>query len=146
MLSRRWRQLAEVAELPAGADDAALLAPLREAFYEWPLEATSERKWVLLLKRWLKALDEVEPPSPGAQGGPRAAVVRLRRENPKYVPREWMLAEAYEAAGAGDFSAVHELQALFGDPYGEGSAEQARKYFRRAPDWALQKGGVAVIT
>ena len=36
-----------------------------------------------------------------------------------------MLAEAYEAAGAGDFSAVHELQALFGDPYGEGSAEQA---------------------
>ena len=42
-----------MAELPAGADDAALLAPLREAFYEWPLEATSERKWVLLLKRWL---------------------------------------------------------------------------------------------
>lgn len=32
--------------------------------------------------------------------------------NPKYVPRNWMLLEAYEAAEAGNFQVVQRLQRL----------------------------------
>ena len=34
----------------------------------------------------------------------------MRGTSPKYIPREWMLAEAYTKAEAGDFSTLHELQ------------------------------------
>lgn len=33
----------------------------------------------------------------------------MRRASPKYVPREWILVQAYKAAEAGDLSILHEL-------------------------------------
>ena len=47
------------------------------------------------------------------------------QENPKYVPREWMLVEAYEAANKGDFTRVHDLHQLLQDPYAEGTGALA---------------------
>ena len=40
----------------------------------------------------------------------------MRTTSPKYVPREWMLAQAYEAADRGDLSVLHELYALLTSP------------------------------
>ena len=57
-----------------------------------------------------------------------------------------MLVEAYDAAAAGDYGPVNALQELFKDPYAVGTAEQAERFFRRAPDEALRKGGVAFMT
>ena len=131
-----WRQLAEVALLAEGDD---LVVPLRAAFYA-PLADGSAEAWADFLQRWRAVLF--------AEDGlrPEAAAERLRRENPKYVPREWMLVEAYDAAAAGDYGPVNALQELFKDPYAEGTAEQAERFFRRAPDEALRKGGVAFMT
>ena len=47
----------------------------------------------------------------GGSGGGRAAAAvaaaaRLRRANPKYVAREWMLVQAYDAAASGDYGPV----------------------------------------
>ena len=133
-----WRQLAEVALLDEGPDD--LLEPLQAAFYA-PLTPgdSAAADWVEFLRRWRKAAF--------SDGSPPGAVTeRLRRENPKYIPREWMLVEAYDAAAAGDYGPVRELQDLFLDPYGEGTAQQAARFFRRAPDEVLEKGGVAFMT
>ena len=38
---------------------------------------------------------------------------------PRYVPREWILVEAYEKAAEGDYSLVKELLELFRRPYDE---------------------------
>jgi len=43
--------------------------------------------------------------------------------SPKYVPREWMLVEAYERAEEGDYSELRRLEALFKDPYEDHSLE-----------------------
>lgn len=74
-----------------------------------------------------------------------AVPARLRAVNPKYVPREWMLVEAYEKAGKGDYSVIHELNTLFLAPYSE-QLDFESKYFCRAPAAALIKGGCAKMS
>ena len=58
----------------------------------------------------------------------------MRQANPKYIAREWILAEAYTAAELGDFSLVHELQRVFASPYDEHSAEIEAKYYQLTPE------------
>eukprot|EP00581_Thalassiosira_minuscula_P010284 CAMPEP_0183709982 /NCGR_PEP_ID=MMETSP0737-20130205/5888_1 /TAXON_ID=385413 /ORGANISM="Thalassiosira miniscula, Strain CCMP1093" /LENGTH=934 /DNA_ID=CAMNT_0025938203 /DNA_START=193 /DNA_END=2997 /DNA_ORIENTATION=+ len=81
----------------------------------------------------------------------------MRRSNPKYVLREWMLVDAYSKADSGksmgnpftvegDYTGVHELFELIQDPYGEGSKEAQEKYYKRAPDESLGKGGTAFMS
>lgn len=90
--------------------------------------------WGKFLRSWRDALDD------GA-----AAAARMNAVNPKFIPREWMLVEAYTAAQGGDYSLVNSLHELFMDPYGEGSAEDVELYYRRAGAKSA-KGGVAYMS
>ena len=69
----------------------------------------------------------------------------MRRENPKHILREWMLVDAYDAAGAGDWSVAEELHELIREPYAD-RADLDEKYYRRAPDAALRRPGTAWMT
>lgn len=87
---------------------------------------------------------------------------RMRKANPKYVLREWMLVEAYSMASTSsisssifpisiqsqksDESMIHELFDLIRHPYEEGTRDQEQKYYRRAPDEALKAGGTAFMS
>jgi len=91
-----------------------------------------------------------------------APLERMRFANPKYILREWMLVEAYSKASPSsilsplfpisinsseaDESMVQELFSLIQNPYDEGTDKQDRKYFRRAPDEALEAGGTAFMS
>ena len=110
--------------------DASLL---EKACYE-PL--TEEKRSFLneWLNDWRSAL-----------GDTADVVERMRRENPKHILREWMLVEAYDAAGAGDWSVAEELHELIREPYAD-RAELDKKYYRRAPDAALRRPGTAWMT
>lgn len=128
-----WRQLAEVATLSTSASDDELLEPLRDAFYAPP----KKEAWGAWLREWLAALE--------AAGCKEGASERMKAVNPKYVPREWMLVEAYDAASGGDYSVVHDLHTLFLKPYDE-QPDFSEKYYRRAPDAALNRGGTAFMS
>ena len=65
-----------------------------------------------------------------------------RSASPVYVPREWMLAEAYTQAEEGDFSLVRQLQELFDAPYEE-HPELHERYFRKTPKEMRHKGGIS---
>jgi len=136
-----WRQLACVAELDesAAASDAALLAPIKMAFYREPCEKLSAG-WAEVLRSWRRALAAEE-----GGGGPEAAAKRMRAANPKYIPREWMLAKAYDQAAHGSYDLVYELYNLFLKPYDE-QPDFEEKYYRLAPKEALEKGGIAKMT
>ena len=133
-----WRQLAVVAELdPAAAADAeAVMAPLADAFYG-ELPAALVVKWAEWLRKYHQTL--------GADGPRAEAAIRMRSVNPKYVPREWMLVEAYDLAAEGDYSLVIELNTLFKQPYAE-QPDMEAKYYRRAPDAALTSAGTAFMS
>eukprot|EP00232_Nephroselmis_pyriformis_P002238 CAMPEP_0182914776 /NCGR_PEP_ID=MMETSP0034_2-20130328/38745_1 /TAXON_ID=156128 /ORGANISM="Nephroselmis pyriformis, Strain CCMP717" /LENGTH=671 /DNA_ID=CAMNT_0025051563 /DNA_START=60 /DNA_END=2075 /DNA_ORIENTATION=+ len=132
-----WRQLAACAEVPPSASDADLLAPLEAAFYG-PLSPAKSSEWAAWAKRWRAAVDAEE-------GGGAAAAVRMRLCNPKYIPSEWRLVEAYAAANTGDYSVVHELNRAFTAPYDE-HPELEEKWYRRAPDAALATGGTTFFS
>jgi len=105
-----WRQLAACLEVPQGSSDEDLLKPILHS-QSHAIKSRSEA-WVLWLKRWVTMVDE--------EGSSRDVVAQnIRATSPKYVPREWMLKEAYTAAQQGDFSMVTELFELFKHPYAE---------------------------
>ncbi|EKX42962.1 hypothetical protein GUITHDRAFT_95515 [Guillardia theta CCMP2712] len=95
-----WRQLAEVVLVEDGAEDEKLLAPLLAGFYE-PLTDELKESWIKFLKRWRNEL---------ANEGTTAqqAAEQIRSESPMFIPREWMLVEAYKQAEKEDFSLVQE--------------------------------------
>lgn len=121
-----FRELAQCVE----GGDASLLEP---ACYE-PL--TEEKR--LFLDGWLADWRT-------ALGATEGVAARMNSENPKHILREWMLVQAYDAAGAGDWSVAQELHELIREPYADRAALDA-KYYRRAPDAALRRPGTAWMT
>jgi len=70
----------------------------------------------------------------------------LQHVNPKYTLREWMLVDAYTAAAAGDDSSLKALYALVQRPYEEGTEEESKAFYTRAPEDALTTGGTAFMS
>lgn len=134
-----WRQLAQYPArgLAAGASDEALLELLLPAQYG-ELSAGRRERWLAWLRSWL-----VQLAGQGDTADEQAAL--MRATSPKYVPREWMLVEAYEAAERGDYSVVHRLQRLFDHPFDEQPDEETH-YYRRAPQGSQERGGTAFMT
>lgn len=67
---------------------------------------------------------------------------RMQRVNPKYTWREWLVVPAYKQAELREFSLIHELQDVFGEPYGEQSKEVEGKFYRLRPLELFDVGGV----
>ena len=67
----------------------------------------------------------------------------MRAASPKYVPREWMLSEAYTKAEKGDFSAIEELLHILCNPFDEHTPEIAARYYRLPPAEVVQKAGLS---
>lgn len=132
-----WRQLAELPGTGADASDTSLLAPLQEAFYA-KLSEPLVGEWGKWLRRWLTRLKEEGRP-------PAEAAALMRQTSPKYIPREWMLVEAYNAADRGDYSVLQELYTLFSHPFDEQPQFEGR-YYRRAPENACQQPGTAFMS
>jgi len=131
-----FRELASVALMPQTTSDEMLIAAFRPSFYNPPSkpEASELVSWT---KQWLSTLN--------AEGGAAEAAARMKRANPKYILREWMLADAYRLAAKGDFSLVHELHKLSCSPYDE-QPEFESKYYRLAPKEALSQPGLAFMS
>jgi uncharacterized protein YdiU (UPF0061 family) len=136
-------------------------------FYQ-PLDTQTTESFVKWIQQWREALAESYGKSGSSSilsqkdDAQMKSEERMRLSNPKYVLREWMLVEAYSMASSSsisssifpvavhsqgnDESLVHELFELIKHPYDEGSEDQERKYYRRAPDAALKAGGTAFMS
>ena len=106
-----WRELSN---LPKD------VTTLRPGFYEtrggYAKDSVAlEARWAEWLQKWHAALEQ--------EGRDPAAVsAAMKRINPKYIPREWMMVEAYRSAtDIGDYNLVQRLHDVLEDPYGEQS-------------------------
>jgi len=131
MITRRL--LSSAQGEPAGA-----MAKLAPAFYEDAVLESSAAEWGAWLAKYAARLR-----ADGRVESERQAEMRL--SSPKYVPREWMLVLAYEAAEKGELDVLHELEALFRRPFDEQPA-LADKYYQRTPDEYRQKAGVSYFS
>ena len=128
-----WRELSS---LPRD------VAALRPSFYEtrggYSLGSGAiEARWAEWLLKWHAALER--------EGCPPAGVsAAMRRVNPKYIPREWMMVAAYRSAtDTADYKLVQRLHSVLEDPYGEQSEAVATLYYKKKEEKFFGLGGTS---
>ena len=123
-----------------GVDDPYLAFVARAALEDmskWPGEHVEE--WAAWARRY------------GARAAADAMDADERREmmrlaNPKYILRNSMAAEAYEAAARGDYSIVNELHTLLSRPYDDQGEEADERWAQLTPIWARDRAGLAYLS
>lgn len=111
-------------------------AALDTTFYADRSESLRAR-WQSWLDRWNQAI---------RAGGGRdldALCSDMRRTNPRYAWREWLVASAYEDAENGDYAKVRGLQSLFCDPYVDQYGALAAEADQKRPPHLDGLGGVS---
>jgi len=66
--------------------------------------------------------------------------------NPKYILRNHMALEAYEAAARGDYTVLEQVQALLQKPYEDQGEEANERFARPTPDWARDRKGLTYMS
>lgn len=117
------------------------ITPLQKSFYtESLVDQKRLEEWKVWHQRWLSLIDISSAES-------RIALSeRMKRTNPKYTLREWFLVNAYRQAEMGEYTLIHELQAIMSDPYGEQSPEIEEKYYRKKPIEYFRRAGISHIS
>jgi len=127
------------------------IGPLKKSFYtesslsEVLMTVTSEtdaqemdKRWSQWLMKW-KSLINIGT-------SPRALEElssQMKRVNPKFILREWLVVPAYQQASAGNYSLLRELQDVMTLPYADQSKDINDKYYRLKPPELFEIGGVS---
>jgi len=118
-------------------DFGEYLKKIEKAFYE-PIPEDLVPSWTEWMEKWHTALVN--------SGSIDSAFERMKSTNPKYVLREWMLVDAYTKANDGDYSELQSLFELIQKPYDEGTSDQVERYYRKAREDVLTKGGTGFMS
>ncbi len=110
------------------------LTVLKESFYQ-PSSKQVDAQWDSWLQRWRNHIT--------SYGDLRVTSAAMKRINPKYTWREWLIAPAYKKAEQGDYSLINELETVLSNPYDEQSSEVGAKYDRLKPKEFFNAGGIS---
>tara|TARA_Y100001968_G_scaffold305718_1_gene321846 strand:+ start:1460 stop:3136 length:1677 start_codon:yes stop_codon:yes gene_type:complete len=110
------------------------LSMIKDSFY-LPISEQIEAKWSSWLKRWRDIITN--------RGDQNEISKEMKRINPKYTWREWLIAPAYENAEKGNYNLIKELQTVLSNPYEEQSWEVDKKYNQLRPEKFFDAGGVS---
>ena len=112
----------ELSSIPAD------MGPLKKSFYRYSDEAMDKR-WTEWLTKWKTHVSHTSE--------------QMKRVNPKYTLREWLLAPAYQQAARGDYTLIRELQDVMTQPYAEQSKAVEAKYYTLQPSEFSELGGLS---
>ncbi|MCW8839375.1 MAG: protein adenylyltransferase SelO family protein [Gammaproteobacteria bacterium] len=104
------------------------IGPLKNSFYT-DLSEELEGRWSEWLTKWKSHVTDTSE--------------QMKRVNPKYSLREWLLAPAYQQAATGDYALLRELQEVMTQPYAEQSRAVEEKYYRLKPTEFSAIGGLS---
>jgi len=107
---------------------------LKESFYA-PSSADIDARLNGWLQRWRDRLSR--------EGDLTETSAAMKRVNPKYAWREWLVAPAYQRAEEGDYSLIRDLQAVLNNPYEEQSPEVSVMFDRLRPKEFFDVGGIS---
>jgi len=136
------RRLSDVdAATATEADDAALTAPIADAWYVEPND-DQRGQMATWLRAWAARVLADERAS-GEAATDRIA--QMHQVNPKYVLRNWMAQLAIDRSESGDHGGVHELLELLRRPYDE-QPDAEDTYFVKRPEWARERAGCSMLS
>jgi uncharacterized protein YdiU (UPF0061 family) len=132
-----YRKLADLTPTEE-PDDASLLAPLREAYYQ-PEALTKDNQEQIAA--WLRSyLQRVA--KDGLDNDERRQ--RMQAVNPKYVLRNYLAQMAIDKAESGDHSLVHKLLQVMRRPYAE--QPEYEEFAGKRPEWARNRPGCSMLS
>lgn len=121
-----------------GADDAALVEPLRAAFYDASVLDGEHRGRVA---GWLRSyVGRLRRDG----GNPATRVERMNAVNPKYVPRNYLAQLAIDALTLGDASVLERLMRVLARPYD--AQPGCEDLAARRPEWARNRPGCSALS
>jgi uncharacterized protein YdiU (UPF0061 family) len=124
--------------LDEDADDAALIEPLRRAFYtEEALAAEHASRMAAWLRRYAARVQK-----DGVAAAERVA--RMNRANPKYVLRNYLAQLAIDGLEQGDSSVLDRLMTVLQRPYDE--QPEHDDLADRRPEWARDRPGCSALS
>jgi uncharacterized protein YdiU (UPF0061 family) len=133
-----FRRLAQFPTANLPAQDADLIAPLRDAYYSpekligEPLEKTAD---------WLRRYaDRVQ--QDGTSDDERAR--QMNRVNPNFVLRNYLAQLAIDKSEQGDHSLIAELLDVMRTPYDEQPGRE--QYAEKRPEWARHRAGCSMLS
>ena len=115
---------------------------LTKSFY-YPPKAEVMTEWEAWLQTWRERIEKDAEAKGDVANVIAATAENMRKANPKFTWREWLIVPAYKAAEKGDFTPIHELQKILTAPYDEQSKEVENKYYQLRPLEFFSAGGVA---
>lgn len=118
----------ELSTLPTDA------AAISKAFYTPPSEELLTQ-WQQWLDNWQLKIAET--------GDSQAASESMKKVNPKFTWREWLVVPAYQQAELGDFTLIKELQQILSNPYAEQSKDIEARYYQLRPISLMNVGGIS---
>ena len=71
---------------------------------------------------------------------------KMKKVNPKYTLRQWLLVPAYKGAENGDFNPIYELQEVMCNPYDEQLASIQKKYYKKMPTEFFDVAGISHLS
>ena len=110
------------------------ISSLKKSFYQ-DCSIEIDSLWNNWLKAWYKSLKQVNDIN--------KISLDMKKVNPRYTWREWLISFAYKAAERGDFSLIKELQVVFDNPYEDLSIDFQNKYDLIRPLKFFNKGGIS---
>ena len=110
------------------------ISSLKKSFYQ-DCSIEIDSLWNNWLKAWYKSLKQVNDINKISSD--------MKKVNPRYTWREWLISFAYKAAEKGDFSLIKELQVVFDNPYEDLSIDFQNKYDLIRPLKFFNKGGIS---
>ena len=126
------------------------LGPLRKSFYSEKDSAGGsdtlvERRWSEKKKKWksLVGIESMTNPTAEQKRTREQIARRMRRVNPKYTLREWLVVPAYQEASQRNYAPLRELQEVMTQPYAEQSKEVEAGFYQLKPAQLFNVGGVS---
>jgi serine/tyrosine/threonine adenylyltransferase len=132
----------DVMREPELSDAGALRSPLEEAFYAPEARSPEYLKALDVYLRRLSARAREDLSS--RDKSPQQRRDRMRRANPRFVPRNYLAQLAIDAAEKGDNSILLELLEAFRNPYDD--QPRFARYAEKRPDWARTKAGCSMLS
>ena len=132
-----FRNLASV-PVDQSAGDAALIEPLRRAFYlPEVLDGPHRERLTAWLRRYTARVR-----SDGL--APAGHIASMNAANPKYVLRNYLAQTAIDALAEGDAAVLERLMKVLQRPYDEQPEHEA--FAARRPEWARHKAGCSALS
>ena len=118
------------------------MTSLTKSFY-YPPKAEVMTEWEAWLQTWRERIEMDAETQSNVTNAIATTAENMRKANPKFTWREWLVVPAYKAAEKGDFTSIYELQKILTAPYDEQSKEVENKYYQLRPLEFFSAGGVA---